>query len=105
MPRLNERLDALGPAPRAELLHVLLLPHFNRVGAIQSCWANPKTRTFGELLIDCEDDPKPSGGARRDAARGRPIETAARRAGDRMIEGGRPLVRPSAARSKSGYWR
>ena len=54
--RLRERLDALGPAPRAELLHVLLLPDFDRVGAIQSCWANPKTRTFGELLIDCEED-------------------------------------------------
>ena len=26
--RLQERLDALGPAPRAELLHVLLLPDF-----------------------------------------------------------------------------
>ena len=25
--RLRERLDALGPAPRAELLHVLLLPN------------------------------------------------------------------------------
>ena len=28
--RLRERLDALGPAPRAELLHVLLLPDFER---------------------------------------------------------------------------
>jgi hypothetical protein len=54
--RLRERLDALGPAPSAELLHVLLLPDFDRVGAIQSYWANPKTRTFGELLIDCEED-------------------------------------------------
>jgi hypothetical protein len=26
--RLQERLDALGPAPRAELLHVLMLPDF-----------------------------------------------------------------------------
>ena len=34
--RLRERLDALGPAPRAELLHVLTLPDFDRVGAIQS---------------------------------------------------------------------
>ena len=25
---LRERLDALGPAPRAELLHVLMLPDF-----------------------------------------------------------------------------
>jgi hypothetical protein len=29
--RLRERLDALGPAPRAELLHVLMLPDFERV--------------------------------------------------------------------------
>jgi hypothetical protein len=26
----QERLDALGPAPRAELLHVLMLPDFER---------------------------------------------------------------------------
>ena len=50
----RERLDALGPAPRAELLHVPLLPDFDRVGAIQSYWANPETRSFGELLIDGE---------------------------------------------------
>jgi hypothetical protein len=53
---LRERLDALGPAPRAELLHLLTLPDFDRVGAIQSYWANPETRAFGELLIDCEED-------------------------------------------------
>jgi hypothetical protein len=28
--RLWEQLDALGPAPRAELLHVLMLPDFER---------------------------------------------------------------------------
>jgi len=42
--------------PRAELLHVLTLPDFDRVGAIQSYWGNPKTRNFGELLINCEED-------------------------------------------------
>jgi hypothetical protein len=42
------------PAPRAELLHVLLLPDFDE--AIGSYWGNPKTRTFAELLIDCEED-------------------------------------------------
>jgi hypothetical protein len=36
--RLRDRLDALGPAPRAELLHVFTLPDFDRVGAIQSYW-------------------------------------------------------------------
>lgn len=54
--QLRSRLDALGPATRAELLHVLMLPDFERVDAMSSYWANPKTRTFGELLIDCEED-------------------------------------------------
>ena len=35
--RLRERLDALGPAPRAELLHVLMLPDFERADVIGSC--------------------------------------------------------------------
>ena len=42
---MGERLDALGPAPRAELLHVLMLPDFKRVGMIQSYWGNRATRT------------------------------------------------------------
>ena len=54
--RLQERLDALGPAPRAELLHVLMLPDFDRADRIGSYWGNPKTRAFAELLIDCEED-------------------------------------------------
>jgi hypothetical protein len=53
--RLQERLDALGPAPRAELLHVLMLPDFDRADRIGEFWGNPKTRTFAELLIDCEE--------------------------------------------------
>ena len=36
--RLQERLDALGPAPRAELLNVLMLPDFDRADAIGSYW-------------------------------------------------------------------
>jgi hypothetical protein len=36
--RLRERLDALGPAPRAELLHVLMLPDFDRADAIGAYW-------------------------------------------------------------------
>jgi hypothetical protein len=52
--RLRERLDALGPAPRAELLHVLMLPDFERADAIGTLWGHPETRTFGELLIDLE---------------------------------------------------
>lgn len=54
--QLSERLDALGPAPRAELLHVLMLPDFERADAVGSYWGNPKTRTFAELLIACEED-------------------------------------------------
>jgi hypothetical protein len=54
--RRLRRLDALGPAPRAELLHVLMLPDFDRADAIGSYGGNPKTRTFTELLIDCEED-------------------------------------------------
>jgi hypothetical protein len=54
--RLQERLDALGPAPRAELHLVLMLPDFERADRIGEFWGNPKTRTFAELLIDCEED-------------------------------------------------
>jgi hypothetical protein len=53
---LPERLDALGAAPRAELLHVLMLPDFDRADAIGEFWASPETRTFGELLIDLDED-------------------------------------------------
>lgn len=40
--QLRARLDAMGPAPRAELLHVLMLPDFDRVDRIGSYWGNPK---------------------------------------------------------------
>jgi len=36
--RLQQRLDALGSAPRAELLHVLMPPDFDRADAIGSYW-------------------------------------------------------------------
>ena len=39
-----------------ELLHVLMLPDFDRAERIGEFWGNPKTRTFAELLIDCEED-------------------------------------------------
>ena len=48
-------MDALGPAPRAELLHVLMLPDFERADRIGEFWSYPQSRTFAELLIDCED--------------------------------------------------
>jgi hypothetical protein len=54
--RLRERLDALGPARRAERLHVLMLPDFERADRIGEFWGYPESRAFAELLIDCEDD-------------------------------------------------
>ena len=54
--RLRERLEALGPAPRAELLHVLMLPDFERADRIGEFWGYPESRAFAELLIGCEVD-------------------------------------------------
>ena len=54
--RIRERLDALGPAPRVELLHVLMLPDFDRADRIGEFWGYPQSRAFAELLIDCEED-------------------------------------------------
>jgi hypothetical protein len=54
--RLKARLNALGPAPRAELLHVLMLPDFERADRIGEFWGYPESRSFAELLIDCEED-------------------------------------------------
>jgi hypothetical protein len=53
---LRQRLEALPPAARAELIHVLRLPDFDRTDAIGTFWGYPETRTFGELLIDLEED-------------------------------------------------
>ena len=54
--KLQERLDALPKAARAELLHVLTLPDFDRVERIGEFWSYPQSRSFAELLIDCEED-------------------------------------------------
>jgi len=54
--RLQERLGALGPAPRAELLPRLDAPDFERADRIGEFWGYPESRTFAELLIDCEED-------------------------------------------------
>jgi hypothetical protein len=54
--RLLERLDVPGPAPRAEPLHVPILPDFDRADRIGAFWGYPESRAFAELLIDCEDD-------------------------------------------------
>ena len=57
--RLRERLDALSPASRAELLHVLMIPDFERADRIGEFWGYPESRAFAELLIDCEEDRAP----------------------------------------------
>jgi hypothetical protein len=54
--RLRARLDALGAAPRAERLHVLMLPDFDRADRIGEFWGTPETGGFGELLIDLQED-------------------------------------------------
>jgi hypothetical protein len=46
--QLQERLDALGPAPRAELLHVLMLPDFERADRIGEFWGYSESRAFAE---------------------------------------------------------
>jgi hypothetical protein len=33
-----------------------MLPDFDPADRIGEFWGNPKTRTFAELLIDCEED-------------------------------------------------
>jgi hypothetical protein len=46
----------LSADPRAELLHVLMLPDLERAERIGSYWGNPKTCALAELQIDCEED-------------------------------------------------
>jgi hypothetical protein len=53
---LRQRLETLPPAARAELLHVLMLPDLDRVERIGEFWSYPQSRTFAELLIDCEEN-------------------------------------------------
>jgi hypothetical protein len=55
----RQRLDALGPAPRAELLHVLMLPDVERADRIGEFRGDRESRAFAELLIDCEEDRTP----------------------------------------------
>jgi hypothetical protein len=50
---LLQRLEALPPAARAELLHVLRLPDLDRADRIGEFWSYPQGRAFAELLIDC----------------------------------------------------
>jgi hypothetical protein len=54
--QLRQRIDALPPAARAELLLVLMLPDLERAERIGEFWSYPQSRSFAELLIDCEED-------------------------------------------------
>jgi hypothetical protein len=72
--RIRARLDALGPAPRAELLHLLMLPDSDRADWIGEFWGYPESRAFAELLIDCESTGR-SSGARRDVCGRRSVRT------------------------------
>jgi len=51
-----QRVMQGAPGARAELLHVLMLPDFDRANRIGEFWGYPESRTFAELLIDCEED-------------------------------------------------
>jgi hypothetical protein len=54
--RASAQVELSGPVPRAELLHVLRLPDFDRAERIGEFWSYPESRAFAELLIDCEED-------------------------------------------------
>jgi hypothetical protein len=44
------------PLPAPSLLHVLMLPDFERADRIGEFWGYPESRAFAELPIDCEED-------------------------------------------------
>jgi hypothetical protein len=54
---LQEHLSALGPVPRAEVLHVLMLPDFERAERIGGYYNDRRTRTLAQLLIELEESP------------------------------------------------
>ncbi len=58
------------PPPEPSCSNVLVLPDFDRTDRIGALLANPKTRTFVELLIDCEEDRTLRAVLGRDAATG-----------------------------------
>jgi hypothetical protein len=66
--RLRERIDALGPASRAELLHDLMLPDLERperIGEFLELPAEPRLRRAPDRL---RGGPSAEGRASRDAA-------------------------------------
>ena len=55
---LREHLAALGPVPRAELLHVLTLPDYERAQRIGGYFGDAHSRTLAQLLIEVEGSPQ-----------------------------------------------
>jgi hypothetical protein len=45
-----------------------MLPDFERADRIGEFWSYPESRTFAELLIDCEEDRTLRGGTGRNVA-------------------------------------
>ena len=54
---LRDRLDAIGPEPRAILQHVLMLSDHERARRIGELYGDPRTQTFADLLMDLEESP------------------------------------------------
>jgi hypothetical protein len=53
--RLRAHLDALDPAPRAELLHVLMLPDFDRADRIGEFWGYPESRAVAAMSLSTSE--------------------------------------------------
>ena len=65
--QIRKRLDA-PPAARAELLHVLMLPDFERADRIGEFWGNPKDADVGRAPDRLRGGPDAEGSARRHSA-------------------------------------
>ena len=95
--------STLGPAPRAELLHVLMLPDFERADRIGEFWGYPESRAFAELLIDCEEDRT----LRSGLPRIRPRASAARNCGvvdaTRFLSKAPRIVHSRTSRNEIGW--
>jgi hypothetical protein len=76
--RLQARLEALGPTPGAELLHVLMLPDFERADRIGEFWGYSESRAFAQLPDRLRGGPDASGGAHWDAAGELPLDAGNR---------------------------
>jgi len=66
---LSAKLDALGPAVRAALLRVLMLPDYERIGTIGTYWRG-EPRTFAELINRLRRESAHTSGHDRRAAGG-----------------------------------